>query len=245
MKYTYKHIPDIADHRDHYFVPQIKTFPAKIDIIGKKIPIKDQGPLGSCAGNAAGATVEIGTNGDRLSELMAYYGGRQIEGTVRQDAGCMIRDVIKAISKVGICREELHPYDISKFKRKPSKRAYEDAATLIPKIKSYQRVLDLNVLKTALFAGNVVTFGFSVPEFFESPSYKGGVLRMPTASDKIVGGHAVVAVGYDDTAPIPFVWVRNSWGPDWGLKGYFKMDQKWFTDPRRLVDDMWAIEVVK
>lgn len=60
-----------------------------------------------------------------------------------------------------------------------------------------------------------------------------------------IGGHATVAVGYDDRItsqnPRPFIWVRNSWGPNWDLQGYFKMDQAWFSDPRRLVDDMWII----
>lgn len=244
LKHTYKRIPDIADHRDHYFVPQIKTFPVKIDIIGREVPIKDQGQLGSCTGQAAAALVEIETGSTRLSELMAYYGGRKIEGTVRQDSGCMMRDVIKAISKVGICKEPLYPHVITKFKSKPSKKAYEDAAMILPKITSYQRILDLNLLKTALFSGKVVTFGFSVPEYFEGVAVaKGALVRMPQITDKMVGGHEVVAVGYDDTADIPFVWCRNSWGPDWGLDGYFKMDQRWFTDPRRLVDDMWSIEV--
>jgi C1A family cysteine protease len=87
-----------------------------------------------------------------------------------------------------------------------------------------------------------VTFGFSVPEYFEGPDVaKTGWVRFPTPADKMIGGHAVVAVGYDDTVTVPFVWVRNSWGVGWGLGGYFKMDQRWFTDTGRLTDDMWTV----
>jgi aminopeptidase C len=57
----------------------------------------------------------------------------------------------------------------------------------------------------------------------------------------MIGGHAVVAVGYDSSVSTPYVWVRNSWGVSWGLAGHFKMDERWFFDPRRLVDDMWVI----
>jgi C1A family cysteine protease len=55
-----------------------------------------------------------------------------------------------------------------------------------------------------------------------------------------LGGHAVVAVGYDMKKK--FVWVRNSWGPTWGIDGYFKLPFAWFTDARRLVDDMWTVQ---
>jgi C1A family cysteine protease len=85
-------------------------------------------------------------------------------------------------------------------------------------------------------------FGFMVPEYFVSDEMATKAwLPLPSARDGIVGGHAVVAVGYSNTASNPYMWVRNSWGPNWGNKGYYKMPFSWFNDSRRLVDDMWTV----
>jgi C1A family cysteine protease len=53
-----------------------------------------------------------------------------------------------------------------------------------------------------------------------------GELPLPTKGEDIVGGHAVVCVGYDD-AKQAFI-VRNSWGTGWGDKGYFYMPYEFF-----------------
>lgn len=239
-KRNYSWRPDVADHRDHTY-SATGPVPNHVDRIGLGNPIEDQGQLGSCTGNASTSAAEIVCKLTYpLSRLMSYYDGRLIEGTVNQDSGCMIRDVIKGISTYGVCRESYYPYNIARFTRKPSQRAYTDGKKLLPKIKAYQRLSTLADVKAALAAGLPVVFGFSVPEFFESQQVAdNGIVRVPTRSDKIIGGHAVVAVGYDDRDPKPFVWVRNSWGTNWGIDGYFKMDQGWWNT--RLVDDMWVI----
>ena len=238
-KYTWK--PDVPDHRDFYF-SVAAPIPQKINRLGLENPIEDQGNLGSCTGNSSTTMVEIILESPQLSRLMAYYNGRLIENTVKEDSGCMIRDVIKGISKYGVCSESLCPYVISKFKNKPTKIAYNDGLKIVSKISSYQRILDLTSMKVAIASGYPVTFGFSVPEYFCTREMSTtAFLPLPSFRDKIIGGHAVVAVGFDDTAPIPFIWVRNSWGANWGMQGYFKMDQRWFTSPAKLADDMWTI----
>lgn len=244
VKRMYAWKPDVADFRDHVYSAPVPQFPPKVDIIGQANPIDDQGQLGSCTGNSSSAMCEIILKTTQpLSRLMAYYNGRALEGTIKTDSGAQIRDVIKGISNYGIGSENLWPYDIKQFTKKPPTVAFKDGLTRVKAlVGSYQRVPDLNTLKAALVVGHVVTFGFSVPDYFEGADVaKTGWVRFPTQADKMIGGHAVVAVGYDDTASVPFVWVRNSWGAGWGLKGYFKMDQRWFTDPSRLTDDMWTI----
>ena len=244
-KFAWK--PDIPDHRDYYYTaPKAPKLPAYVDRIGMGNPIEDQGDLGSCTGNASTSALEIVTKSPQLSRLMAYYNGRAIEGTVPYDSGCYIRDVIKALSKTGCCNETLWPYVISKFATKPPASAYTQAAVVVPKVSSYQRALTLQDVKNALAQKLPVVFGFSVPQYFiDNTVATTGWVRLPTRNDYIIGGHATVAVGYDDRVtsanPKPFIWVRNSWGSSWGLQGYFKMDQAWFSDPRRLVDDMWVI----
>ena len=218
-------------------------YPAFVDRLGMSNPIEDQGQLGSCTGNSCTSALEIVLKTDtQYSRLMAYYNGREIEGTVNQDAGAQIRNVIKGLMKIGVSTEPTWPYKVKKFKTKPSTKAYKEASALIKsntKLK-YSRVSDLHTLKAFLSKGIPVVFGFSVPQTFEDLSGS-FVLKRPKKTDKFLGGHAVVAVGYDDRPKVPFVWVRNSWSASWGIDGYFKMTQDWFTDSRRLVDDLWAI----
>jgi len=71
---------------------------------------------------------------------------------------------------------------------------------------------------------------------------KSGVLSLPTAKEKVMGGHAVMAVGYNDSTS-QFI-VRNSWGPDWGQEGYFMMPYDYLTNSN-LADDFWTIRMVE
>ena len=82
-------------------------------------------------------------------------------------------------------------------------------------------------------------FGFTVYEAFESQQVaQTGVLNMPQPGERSMGGHAVMAAGYDD-AQKRFI-VRNSWGTGWGQNGYFTMPYDYLTS-RNLSDDFWTI----
>jgi len=81
--------------------------------------------------------------------------------------------------------------------------------------------------------------GSPFKESFESQEVaKTGIVQMPKRGEQALGGHAVLAVGYNDakhTFP-----VRNSWGEDWGMKGYFTLPYKYLSN-RNLSDDFWTI----
>jgi C1A family cysteine protease len=82
-------------------------------------------------------------------------------------------------------------------------------------------------------------FGFTVYDSFESDQVaKTGILNMPKPDEPEVGGHAVMGVGYDDAKKR--LLVRNSWGADWGMKGYFTMPYDYVAS-RDLSDDFWTI----
>ena len=210
-------------------------------------PVYDQGQLGSCTANAIGAAFEFdqvkeGYKDFMPSRLFIYYNERAMEGTIDTDSGAMIRDGMKSVAKVGVCAEDTWAYDISKFTEKPPTKAYTEAKKHQALL--YKRVIPvLHQLQGALAAGYPVVFGFSVYESFMSPDVaKTGEVPLPPRNEQMIGGHAVVAVGYDDK--IQRFIVRNSWGKSWGKKGYCTMPYGYLTDPQ-LARDFWSIYTVE
>jgi len=128
-------------------------------------------------------------------------------------------------------------YVISIFRVMPSPACYTLGAD--HQLTAYARLQTLDEMRTCLADGYPFVFGFTVYESFESDQVaKTGVVPMPKAYEKVLGGHAVLAVGYDNAKKR--VVVRNSWGTDWGMKGYFTMPYDYVAD-RGLADDLWTI----
>src|SRR5262249_25651314 len=157
---------------------------------------------------------------------------RVIEHTVADDGGAMIRDGIKTLVKQGVCSEAKWPYVISKFAEKPPAACYTEARR--HQVTAYARLETLDQMRSCLADGFPFVFGFSVYESFESAAVaKSGIAAMPRPRERLLGGHAVLAVGYDDR-PKRFL-VRNSWGTRWGMRGYFTMPYAYLAD-RNLSD---------
>jgi len=247
----YGWIHDLPDHRDHLYAAPMATLgmlPSKVDMRGHCPPVYDQGQLGSCTANAIAGAMEFELMREKAkdvfvpSRLFIYYNERVIEGTVNSDSGAQIRDGIKSVAAQGAPHESLWPYNIAKFTDKPSPASYDDA--LKHEAASYQRLVQATTqMKGCLAAGNPFVFGFTVYASFESPEVaKTGKVPMPAADEQMLGGHAVMAVGYDDTEQ-RFI-VRNSWGAGWGLQGYFTMPYAYLLD-KNLASDFWTIKFVK
>ena len=244
-------VRDIPDQRDFRYEPPpriAKALPPKIDLRSGFTPCYNQGELGSCTANAiAGALQWLeGKEGETPpvmpSRLFIYYNERALEGTVASDSGAQIRDGIKTVVKRGFCSEDLWPYDIKRFAVKPPQRCY--SAALKEQVSQYLRLDHQSemALLTCLASGFPFVFGFSVYESFESPKVaSSGVVPMPRMGERVLGGHAVVASGYEVKAS-RFL-VRNSWGGRWGMNGYFTMPFAYLTDPY-LSADFWTIRSV-
>lgn len=248
---TYGWVPDLPDQRDHLYAAApavLAKLPPKKDLRSGCPPVYDQGQLGSCTANAIAAAVQFDLKKQKVkvfapSRLFIYYNERVIENTVNSDNGAQIRDGIKSIANDGVCPEPEWPYDITKFADKPTPQCYTDAAKC--QAVGYQRLVSTNInqLKGCIASGFPFVFGFTVYDSFESPEVaKTGVLNLPGSQEKVQGGHAVLAVGFDDTAQR--FTVRNSWGKDWGIKGYFTIPYAYLTNTN-LADDFWTVRIVK
>jgi C1A family cysteine protease len=249
MTRTYGWIPDFPDSRDRlYQLPRkVGALPASVDLRAGCPAVYDQGGLGSCTANAIGAAIEFDQMKQKLaastpSRLFIYYNERVIEETVDQDCGAQIRDGIKTVASDGACPETMWAYLEQNFATPPPAACYQ-YAKLHPAVQYARVSQDPGQMKACLAAGYPFIFGFTVYESFEGDDVaKSGMLPMPSATEAEVGGHAVMAVGYNDS--VERFLVRNSWGPDWGVGGYFTIPYTYLTDAN-LADDFWVIRVVK
>jgi C1A family cysteine protease len=246
-------VRDIPDARDHFYAaPLFLQLPRRYSLRRACPAVYDQMSLGSCSANAVAAAVQFERMRQSLphlnlvpSRLFIYYNQRSIERDVTQDRGAQIRDGIKCIAALGACfegnRRNEWPYDETKFAERPPEACYTEAT--FDRAVGYSRVRQqLDQLKGCIASGWPFVFGFTCYESIESASVAHtGVLSLPTPSEHAIGGHAVMAVGYNDI-DCTFE-VRNSWGTSWGNGGYFTMPYSYVTDPN-LSGDFWTIRLV-
>lgn len=227
----------------------LQALPDKMDLRQHCSPIEHQGRLGSCTAQAGVGLVEylerraLGrhTNGSRL---FVYKTTRNLLGW-KGDTGAYVRTTLKALAKFGVCDERFWPYEVGRFDEEPSAFCYAHAATA--RTLRYFR-LDragrqgeelLKLLKTVLALGMPVVLGFSVYNFGNAK----GEFLMPHKGDRLRGGHAVIAVGYDDSRTVGgnpgALHIRNSWGAYWGEQGYGWLPYGYVR--QHLSRDFWTI----
>jgi C1A family cysteine protease len=239
--------------------PTEVTLPVSADLKAWCSPIENQGALGSCTANAGVALVEyferraFGRHID-ASRLFLYKATRNMLHWTG-DTGAYLRTTMGALRLFGVPPEEYWPYVIADFDKEPLAFCYAFAQNY--QAISYYR-LDpagtprnelLNRIKTHLAGGLPLTFGFTVYSSIREAATTGKI-PFPTRGERRLGGHAVVAVGYDDSVKIKnanprasetkgALLIRNSWGTGWGSSGYGWLPYQYVL--RGLAVDWWSL----
>jgi C1A family cysteine protease len=237
--------PDKHDARDKPYVPAIASPPASASVAPLVNSVYNQFPMKmSCSANAIAASFEMVAKIEKRtisapSRLFLYYNARVRDGSPDKDDGATIRDAIKAAANPGTCAETLWPYDPAQVCAKPSDQAYANTAECVA---SYFRMnQDINTMKSCIAEGFPFIFGMAVFGSLLVAAEKSGRYDLPSdATTQPDGGHAVVAVGYDDTT----FTVLNSFGPAWGSNGYFTMPYAYFTNSNWTYD-FWTIRSLR
>lgn len=254
MKRIFNHKKDTPDIRDLKFNKQVILLPTSLvpkkfslaDIC--KLPaILDQGDLGSCTANAGSNSLRyiLIKNKKREiqpSRLYIYYFTRVLQNTVNDDSGCTLRNMMKAIVSRGACDENNWQYIISKFKEKPTQIAIDEGMNRRRNFQYLSINQDLPTIKNAIVQGYPIVIRIMVYSSFMNPIVaRTGEVPIPNKKNEtLLGGHAVTIVSYDDNTRK--FGLMNSWGEDWGNKGYFTMPYNYILR-NDLAFDFWTIRM--
>jgi C1A family cysteine protease len=238
--------------------PRRAGAPAKADLREWCSPVEDQGALGSCTANAGVGLVEyyarraFGRHID-ASRLFLYKASRNLLHW-SGDTGAFIRTAMGALVLFGVPPEEHWPYKVESFDKEPTAFCYAFAQDyhaiqyyrLDPPDTSKEELL--KQVRAYIAAGLPAMFGFTVYSSIDTAS-EDGRIPFPTEGERVVGGHAICAVGYDDKMRIKdssgkrtttgALLIRNSWGEGWGEKGYGWLPYEYVT--RGLAVDWWSL----
>jgi C1A family cysteine protease len=234
--------------------------PAAADLREWASAVEDQGALGSCTAQAGVGVIEYYERKSfsrhiEASRLFLYKVARNLM-KMKGDTGAYLRLTVGAMVVFGVPPEEYWPYtdDEREFDKEPPAFCYAFAQNY-KTIKYYRhdppgtaRSQVVERLKAYLAAGHPAMFGFTVYSSIEQAEATGRI-PFPAGREKIEGGHAVVAMGYDDKMTIRnktegketkgALLIRNSWGPGWGEKGYGWLPYEYVL--RGLAEDFWSV----
>lgn len=222
--------------------------PERIDLRMHCPPVESQLTTNSCVANAVVGALEIhqkkaGLPLTDLSRLFVYYNARALAGNQMLDCGSLIHHGMAAILAHGACEEQLWPFQIEMIAVPPSANCYKNASQY--EAVQYARTPRGVPAMTALAQGLPVVFGMYAPSSYYDAAAQTGVMPRqtePPTSQQPKMGHAMVMVGYDRADKTYLV--RNSWGPNWADKGYFRIPFE-TMDAWSKAEDFWTIGAIE
>lgn len=242
---------DIRDLKFHKEYKQIinLNLPDKINLYNLiPLPILNQENLGSCTANVISNYILYYFKQYKMKEyqpsrLYIYYFSRLLEGTINEDSGCDIRNVLKAVSKYGACNEKIYPYIIKNFKEIPPYYCFLDGKLRIKKIRYLSIEQNLNIIKNCLYRRYPIILGVNIYESFENQdTLKSGNILMPNINiEQNLGFHCILLIGYNDIEN-NFIFI-NSWGDGVGNNGLFNIPYEYILS-NQLSNDLWIIDSI-
>ena len=245
----------------------VVTLPASVDLRAWCSPIENQGAIGSCTAQAGVGLIEyyerkaFGTH-INASRLFLYKVTRNLLGW-DGDYGAYMRTTMGAMALFGVPPEKYWPYTDRKNPGPSGERTFneEPSAFLYAFADNYKAIryfrldpagTDANTLlkriKAYLTAKMPTFFGFTVYSSI-SQADTTGKIPFPSRFESAIGGHGIVAVGFDDAMEIKntitntktkgALLIRNSWGTGWGDKGYGWLPYDYVL--KGLARDWWTL----
>ena len=246
--WTIEEFQEILGDQDSSYIPMSR----KVEMDSAQLPsevnwkgadcvhsIHNQGSCGSCWAFATASVVS-----DRCCMQKQDYGWlspQELVSCDKANSACQGGLAAKALEYVkanGLVPETCYPY-IAKPEPCPTK-CKDGGDWKAAHVCKPQELVDcgtLDGMKKCIVTGPITVRMIVYRDF---TSYKSGVYCWDQKSGAL-GGHAIRGVGYSDT-PVPHFYCANSWGPEWGDKGYFRIKAVETCGVRLTPHDAWAAD---
>mgnify|MGYP002777181507 CR=1 FL=1 len=237
--------PEKRSSEDKTYASTDQELPPHVDLRPYMTPVENQGNSNSCTANAMAGAYEYLANrlrgtAEDVSRLFIYYNARDLDGDTSQDEGTYLKSCVKVLRQYGACLERTWAFDIERIYDEPGEEAYEEAANFLIE-DAYRLKVDLDAMRSCLAEGYPFSFGLQLFSSFQKAGANGLVPMPDPDREQHDGGHAMLCVGYSDADKV-FI-VRNSWGEEWGDRGYCYIPYAYMTHPE-LNGDLWTIRQV-